>query len=79
MIVVLREAGLRIVIYVDDHPPPHVHVIGDGEARIRLVGPDGRPQVMEVDGMKVGDLRKALAAIENAQAMLLGEWSRIHG
>lgn len=79
MIVLLREAGLRIVIYVDDHPPPHVHVLGDGEAKVRLVGPDGRPQIVDVNGMKEGDLRKALRAIAEAQAELLEEWSKIHG
>ncbi|MDP3314751.1 MAG: DUF4160 domain-containing protein, partial [Devosia sp.] len=27
----LRAYGLRVVIYQFDHPPPHVHVAGDGE------------------------------------------------
>lgn len=79
MIVLLREAGLRIVIYVDDHPPPHVHVLGDGEAKVWLVGPDGRPRVMDAGTMRFGDLRKALRAISDAQAMLLDEWTKIHG
>jgi hypothetical protein len=80
MITVLRAAGLRVVIYVDDHPPPHVHVIGDGEARIRLVGPDGRPQIMDGGNtMKIGDLRKALMAVAEAQSALLDEWTKLHG
>jgi hypothetical protein len=79
MIVLLRASGLKIVIYVDDHPPPHVHVIGDGEARIRLVGANGRPQLMEAAGMKEGDLRKALQAVTQEQAMLLDAWREIHG
>ena len=79
MIVLLRASGLRVVIYVDDHPPPHVHVIGDGEAKIRLVGADGRPEVIETYGMKIGDLRKALNAIEADQVLLLEAWRKIHG
>jgi hypothetical protein len=79
MIVLIRAGGLRIVIYVDDHPPPHVHVLGDGEAKVRLVGAGGRPEIMDVNGMKSGDLRKAMSAITEAQAMLLEEWSKIHG
>ena len=79
MIVPLRAHGLRVVIYVDDHPPPHVHVLGDGEAKIRLVGADGRPELIESSGMKLGDVRKALEAVTEAQPMLLDEWSRIHG
>jgi hypothetical protein len=29
---------MRIVIYLNDHDPAHVHVFGDGEASISLVG-----------------------------------------
>jgi hypothetical protein len=79
MIVLLRAHGLRVVIYIDDHPPPHVHVLGDGEAKIRLVGADGRPELIESSRMKAGDVRKALAAVTEAQSMLLDEWSKIHG
>ena len=31
MVTVLREAGMRFVIYTDDHEPAHTHVYGDGE------------------------------------------------
>jgi hypothetical protein len=79
MIVLLRAGGLKVVIYVDDHPPPHVHVLGDGEAKIRLVGSNGRPQVIESVGMKQGNLRRALLAVSEAQTMLLEEWTKIHG
>jgi hypothetical protein len=79
MIVLLRAGGLRVVVYVDDHPPPHVHVLGDGEVKIRLVGRSGRPEIMDVNGMKGGDVRKALMAVTDAQSMLLDEWSKIHG
>ena len=38
MVTVLRIDGLRIVIYVNDHQPAHVHVFGDGEAKINPGG-----------------------------------------
>ncbi len=34
MVTVLRAHGLRVVIYANDHRPAHVHVFGDGEAKI---------------------------------------------
>jgi hypothetical protein len=30
MPTVLRIGGLRVVIYPNDHPPAHVHVLGPG-------------------------------------------------
>jgi hypothetical protein len=39
MVTVHRASGMSVVIYLDDHPPAHVHVFGDGEAKIELLGP----------------------------------------
>lgn len=49
MVVVLRAYGLKVVIYRDDHKPAHVHVLSDGEAKIDLVGSDGRPRLLWAD------------------------------
>jgi hypothetical protein len=43
VITVLRGSGLRVVNLVDDHEPAHVHVFGDGHAKINLTGPRGMP------------------------------------
>ncbi|HTW71301.1 MAG TPA: DUF4160 domain-containing protein [Acetobacteraceae bacterium] len=43
MVTVLRAHGLRVVIFANDHLPAHVHVFGDGEAKIDLCGADGVP------------------------------------
>ncbi len=45
MVTVYRASGIRVVIYVDDHEPAHVHVIGNGEA-IELSGPDDAPKLV---------------------------------
>jgi len=43
MPTVLRAGGLRVVIYPNDHPPAHVHVIGPGwVVVINLFGPKVR-------------------------------------
>ena len=79
MIVIVRAHGLRIVIFTDDHPPPHVHLLGDGQVKIRLVGRDGLPEVMQVTGMKAADVQMARRAVTDDQAMLLERWRDIHG
>ena len=40
MVTIHRAHGLRIVIFTDDHEPAHVHVFGDGHAKINLTGPE---------------------------------------
>ena len=79
MVTVHREAGLRFIIFVDDHEPAHVHVIGDGTAKINLTGPDGKPELVYNDDFKVGDLRKAMRIVTEQQAFLLEKWNEYHG
>ena len=79
MPTVLRGSGFRVVIYANDHTPAHVHVFGSGEAKVDLVGTDGRPQLIWVFGMTVGEVRKAMQLVDDHQALLLEAWARIHG
>ena len=79
MIVVLRAHGLRFYIFVDDHEPPHVHVRGDGQAKIVIAGRDGRREIVWSAGMNHSEARRALRAIAGAQAELLKHWRQIHG
>jgi len=75
MITVLRSGGMRFVIYVDDHEPAHVHVYGDGEARIDIV----RLSAISNRGMSKRDLSRALAVVAEQRAMLQAQWEEIHG
>lgn len=78
MPVVLRAYGLRFVIYVHDHEPPHVHAYGDGEAKIDL-GSDSLPPAMLYSlRMSKAIERRALRAVTEHQAMLLLKWAEIH-
>ncbi|MFN3930523.1 MAG: DUF4160 domain-containing protein [Brevundimonas sp.] len=41
----------RVVVYSNDHPPPHVHAIGpDGDARFLLNCPDGPVALWDYEG-----------------------------
>lgn len=79
MVTVHRAHGLRVVIFVDDHAPAHVHVFGDGEAKINLLGADGAPEMLSAAGMSRADLRRAMRMVKEQQAYLLERWSEIHG
>jgi hypothetical protein len=79
VITVLRESGLRVVIFVDDHEPAHVHVFGDGQAKINLTGPNGAPNLVWAQGMRQNEVRRAYELVVANQAMLLRRWEEIHG
>ena len=79
MVTVLRSGGLRVVIYLDDHEPAHVHVIGDGEAKIDLgVGSDEPVLVWSV-GFGNADLRRAYRLVREHHDALIAKWREYHG
>jgi hypothetical protein len=79
MIVVHRAGGFRFVIYTSDHEPAHVHLIGEGHAKINLVGPDGVPELVFSIGIKKSDMRRLLGEVMDHREVLLERWERIHG
>jgi len=79
MVTIHRAHGLRVIIFVDDHEPAHVHVFGDGEAKINLSGADGAPELLWATGMTRGDLRRAMQIVKEQQGFLLERWREIHG
>jgi hypothetical protein len=76
-----RAAGLRCVIFTDDHRPAHVHAIGaDGEAKIELGAPGRAPALVWVRGaMRNADVRFAFAEVARHQDAMREAWRRIHG
>lgn len=76
MPTVLRLDGLRFVIYPNDHPPAHVHVVGsDWEVVINLIG----IVLREVYSCSEPDARRALRLVTECHDFLLDAWRRIHG
>jgi len=79
MVTVYRANGFRIIIFVDDHAPAHVHAFGDGHAKINLIGVDGAPEIVTIEGMKRGDARRLMRIIVEQRDYLLSRWRGIHG
>ena len=71
MVTISRGSGLQVVIFVDDHEPAPVHVFGDGQAKINLLGPNGEPELIWADGMKRNDVRRALQIVIEHKALFL--------
>lgn len=79
MVTIRRALGLGVVIFVDDHEPAHVHIFGDGEAKISLAGADGEPELVWAVGMKRGELRRAMVLIKEHHREFTATWRKIHG
>ena len=54
-------------------------MIGDGNAKIDLTGPDGKPELVTNNGFKAGDLRKAMRIVTEQRTWLLDKWNDYHG
>jgi hypothetical protein len=77
---VLRFAGLRTVIYFNDHRPAHVHVIGRGcEAVFDLHCPDGPPELRENYGFSRRDTAMTESNLTASLILLCLAWEEIHG
>lgn len=73
----IRFNGLRLVVYANDHPPPHTHVLGAGwEIRIELSMP---PALMTIVGKpKMSEITAALMAVDENLKQLRIHWSNLH-
>jgi hypothetical protein len=80
MPTVLRFEGLRVVIYPNDHRPPHVHVIGNGCEAVFVLGcPNGPPMLRENYGFARNDVMRIASALAANLAVACDEWETIHG
>lgn len=80
MPTVLRVAGLRVVIYPNDHRPTHVLVIGgDGEAAFNPHCPQGPLELRESFRFSRARLHRIAGALDETLAALCRDWERIHG
>ena len=76
MPTILRIDGLRVVIYPNDHPPEHIHVLGSGcEAVFELHCPEGPVESYRFALRRLRPLAERLSA---SLSSLSDEWARIH-
>ena len=79
MPTIINKDGFRVIIYPDDHLPPHVHVIKDNEeVKIDLGNNDIPPSIIEA-WMNKKSTKKAMQIVMENQDILLKAWGDIHG
>ncbi len=76
MPVILRESGFRFIIYLDDHPPPHVHVEGGGGSAKIEIEP---VNLIWSRKLKRRDVNWALDIVRRNSVEFGIAWRNIHG
>jgi len=67
-------------MYLNDHWPPHVHVIAAArEAKIELGVGGRRPLIVSNEGLSRRQLTAALVEIDRNRELLMERWRQIHG
>lgn len=76
MPTLLQERGYRVVMYYNDHIPPHVHVKKAGNEALIQLDPI---TVMDNYGYNRGEINTILEIIEDHQDMLIDAWNSYYG
>jgi hypothetical protein len=79
--MVARVRNVRVVLYANDHPPPHVHALrpGGAWARFALNCPDGPVTLMDQSGFRVAEITALGETVAADLAAICGTWRRYHG
>ncbi len=78
MPTVLRLGGLRVVVYLNDHRPTHVHVLGQGGEAV-YESSCVVPKVRYGCGRCRGSVEPTEAALAAELPVLCRAWKEIHG
>lgn len=79
MPTILRLGGLRVAVYLNDHRPAHVHVIGRGrEAVFNLNCASGPVQLRENYGFTQAEISRIAKGLAKHLVTLCAAWERIH-
>lgn len=80
MPTVHRERGFRIVIWPNDHPPPHVHVFKEAGEVILLIPSEREvPEIRGARRMQAADIAEAMQMVREHAQTIRQKWDEIHG
>ena len=81
MPTVLTIRNVRVAIYSNDHPPPHVHAIRPGGARARfgLNCPGGPVILLDQSGFRAAEIAETGGAVAAELDAICAKWEAIHG
>ena len=81
MPTILTLRNIRVAIYSNDHPPPHVHAIKRDGARAKfdLNCPNGPVTLVEQVEFRAAEIAEVGAAVAENLESICAQWRAIHG
>ncbi|MDP9153774.1 MAG: DUF4160 domain-containing protein [Pseudomonadota bacterium] len=79
MPTIFRIGAARVVIYLNDHMPAHVHVLdGNQHAVFNLHCPNGPPALVRNHGFSHAAANTFARRMQNVVGSLCTEWKTLH-
>lgn len=75
MATILSQNGFQVMVFTNDHWPPHMHVFKAGTEAVISLAP---VSIRENYRMPPKNLRKAVDIVTENQDILLQAWREIH-
>jgi Domain of unknown function (DUF4160) len=81
MPTVFTIRNIRVVIYPNDHPPPHVHAVkrSGAFAKFELNCPEGPVVLVRQKDFKLVEINEIGNEIATQLQKICKQWSNIHG
>jgi uncharacterized protein DUF4160 len=78
---VLTIRNIRVTIYSNDHPPPHVHALkrGGALAKFALNCPSGPVILVDQSGFRPGEIAEIGNAVAADLPAMCEKWRAFHG
>jgi hypothetical protein len=78
---ILTLRNIRVAIYSNDHPPPHVHAIKRDGARAKFVlnCPNDPITLVEQMGFRAAEIAEVGAAVAENLESICAQWRAFHG
>jgi hypothetical protein len=74
---IFRVGKARVMIYPNDHPPPHVHVIAAEKHAVVLIAQPAR--VLRIKGFSKAEMGRIVKEIGVQFELLMRHWDTIYG
>ena len=69
----------HIVVYPNDHSPPHVHIVGSGHAKFLIGSTPDDVNLLEHEGVQARDLRRIAEVTIDRHRECLAGWRKYRG